>query len=65
MAKVIEWVMSIETVGSNSEAYIPEENRIRMHTLMWDSQDDGIHVKGVRGYVEGSSAEHEALLRTI
>jgi hypothetical protein len=62
MAKVIEWADMIETTGVDKDDYIPEEKRVRMHTLQWHPQDDGLHVKCTQGGVESAPVEWEDVL---
>ena len=62
LAKVLQWVIAIETEGLPYNAYVPEERRIRMYTLMWNPTEQGINARCSQGGPEGPLIEHRALL---
>lgn len=63
MIAIIEWVMSIEEMDLVEGGYIPEEKRIRMHTLMWQVDEDQIHVQAKQGGADTDMILHKAILQ--
>lgn len=62
LIKVLEWVASIEEDGIPVGVVIPEERRIRMHTLMWNQTPGGLYVECMQGPPGGHWIYHKALL---
>jgi hypothetical protein len=53
VAKVAEWIVSIEEEGCGSARIIPEECRVRMNCLKITLQHDGITVECMQGSLDG------------
>lgn len=51
--QVTEWVMAVEEEGLDEDGFVPEQWRIRMHTLKWTREGETIHVEGMQGAFDG------------
>jgi hypothetical protein len=62
LTKVIEWVIELETDGLDYAAFVPEERRVRLYTLMWQGSCDGVHAQCSVGPPGGPLVKHKAML---
>jgi hypothetical protein len=53
-AKVAEWIVLIEEEGCDEDGFIPEEWRVRMHTLKWIADKERINVECMQGSMVGT-----------
>lgn len=60
--KVLDWVRGIEEDGLADNTMIPEEKRIRMHTLMWNPMGNSVYVECMQGPPDGRWIYHKAVL---
>ncbi|KAG4442783.1 hypothetical protein IFR05_001729 [Cadophora sp. M221] len=53
ISRVLEWVMGVEEEGMDEKGYIPEESRIRLHTLQWMIESENLHIEAMQGGLDG------------